>query len=336
MNELSRHIEILLLDNDCVIVPGFGGFMAHHRPAEYVAEAGLFYPPQRTLGFNPQLTINDSLLVQSYVEAYDISYPEAVKRIESEVAEIRQKIVIEGLYEFHGIGVITQGADGKYDFEPCTAGLLTPDLYALNSFAVEPMEHVLPTLEMPVVPLDANDEDEPSQQTEEPEETYDARTIEIKLHTLRNILVAAIVLLLFVFSSIPVGVGSNKVLTCSVIDTEFISSFIKENALLSKAESPSAAETAPAIAAPKDTIEASEPASEAYAIVLASRVTKSGAERYVAELVNAGLKEARMVQKGHMCKVVYGAYESADDAQAALRQLRQLGETFADAWIIRN
>ena len=94
MNELSRHIEILLLNNDCVIVPGFGGFMAHHRPAEYVDEAGMFYPPQRTLGFNSQLRLNDSLLAQSYVEAYDISYPEAVRRIEEEVAEIKQTISI--------------------------------------------------------------------------------------------------------------------------------------------------------------------------------------------------------------------------------------------------
>ena len=82
MNELSRHIEILLLDNDCVIVPDFGGFMAHHSPAELDKETGSFYPPQRTLGFNSQLTLNDSLLAQSYVEAYDISYPEDVLRIE--------------------------------------------------------------------------------------------------------------------------------------------------------------------------------------------------------------------------------------------------------------
>ena len=33
--ELERHIEILLLSNDCVIVPDLGGFMAHHREAGY-------------------------------------------------------------------------------------------------------------------------------------------------------------------------------------------------------------------------------------------------------------------------------------------------------------
>ena len=35
MIELAKHIEILLLDNDCVIVPEFGGFMAHHVNSVY-------------------------------------------------------------------------------------------------------------------------------------------------------------------------------------------------------------------------------------------------------------------------------------------------------------
>ena len=33
MIELARHIEILLLENDCVIIPDFGGFIAHYQPA---------------------------------------------------------------------------------------------------------------------------------------------------------------------------------------------------------------------------------------------------------------------------------------------------------------
>ena len=75
--QLNRHIEILLLANDCVIVPDFGGFITHNVPARYDESDNLFLPPLRTLGFNPQLRMNDSVLVQSYVEAYDISYPSA-------------------------------------------------------------------------------------------------------------------------------------------------------------------------------------------------------------------------------------------------------------------
>ena len=97
--ELGRHIEILLLSNDCVIVPDLGGFMAHHIEAHYDDEERVFLPPQRTLGFNPQLKLNDSLLAQSYIEAYDISYPEALRRIEEEVSELKQSLSNEGYYE---------------------------------------------------------------------------------------------------------------------------------------------------------------------------------------------------------------------------------------------
>ena len=38
MIELAQHIEALLLENDCVIVPGFGGFVAHYAPATHVKE----------------------------------------------------------------------------------------------------------------------------------------------------------------------------------------------------------------------------------------------------------------------------------------------------------
>ena len=78
--ELERHIEILLLSNDCVIVPNLGGFMAHHVDARYDERDYTFLPPLRTLGFNPKLRLNDSLLALSYVDAYDISYPDALAR----------------------------------------------------------------------------------------------------------------------------------------------------------------------------------------------------------------------------------------------------------------
>lgn len=62
MIELAQHIEALLLENDCVIVPGLGGFVAHYTPAMRVAEENTFLPPTRIIGFNPQLKMNDGLL----------------------------------------------------------------------------------------------------------------------------------------------------------------------------------------------------------------------------------------------------------------------------------
>ena len=167
MVELAKHIEILLLNNDCVIVPGFGGFMAHHVDSVYDEEEKMFLPPSRTLGFNPRLHINDSLLAQSYVEAYDISYPDAVKRIESEVAEMRQTINNQGFYELSDIGVIQTNDEGNLEFEPCSAGILTPELYALTSYEFnalsmlpEKQEITIPAIENAVSEVQIPNEEE--------------------------------------------------------------------------------------------------------------------------------------------------------------------------------
>lgn len=339
MNELSRHIEILLLDNDCVIVPNFGGFMAHHKPAEYDDETGLFYPPQRTLGFNPQLKLNDSLLAQSYVEAYDISYPEAVKRIENDITEIKQTIAIEGEYEFHGIGTVKKNTDCKYDFEPCMAGLLTPNLYALNTFSIDCI---------------ANEQVE-SERTQATVIPYQKKIVHaISGSAVRNIAAAAMILLLFIFSSIPAGLGSNKIITCSVLDTEFLVKFFKDNSfstdnstqttnLLStkttngeqNIKAATAIDNNVDTASTAVTVKKQEAIAESsnYFIVLASKVTKQGAEEFIAQLDKDGFNAARLQERGSIRKVVYGNYPTEESAQKALTELKKAGTAFDEAWI---
>ena len=207
--ELERHIEILLLSNDCVIVPGLGGFMAHHVDASYDEEDNLFLPPLRTLGFNPQLQLNDHLLVQSYIEAYDISYPEALRRIEEEVGELRQHIETTGTYELNDIGVLRLNNEGHYEFEPCEAGILTPEYYGLSSFGIRPLEG-LPQNK----PADAIDAKSLAKANKEPtpagisdsispeEEKGEDKAIVIRMSWLRNVAaIAAAVIAFFIIAS---------------------------------------------------------------------------------------------------------------------------------------
>ena len=123
MIELARHIEILLLDNDCVIVPGFGGFITHHVSARHIEEENLFLPPYRTIGFNPAMKLNDGLLVQSYMIAYDASYPEAVRIVNSRVEKLESILHKEGEYELHGIGLLRENVQGQYTFKPLESGI---------------------------------------------------------------------------------------------------------------------------------------------------------------------------------------------------------------------
>ena len=223
MIELERHIEILLLNNDCVIVPGLGGFMAYHVEARYDLRDSMFLPPLRALGFNPQLTsLNDSLLAQSYVEAYDISYPEATRRIEAEVAEVKEILDATGSYELHDIGTLYINKEGKLEYEPCEAGILSPSLYGLNAFEMKRLttdaeetatsHHIEtktkhekaienPTVDLPSAAAPQEGEQDTVINTEDDDKEA---TIHIKVSWIRNFAATAAAVIAFFLLSVPV------------------------------------------------------------------------------------------------------------------------------------
>ena len=372
VNELERHIEILLLSNDCVIVPDFGGFMAHHVDARYDGRDNMFLPPLRTVGFNPQLKMNDSLLAQSYVEAYDISYPEAIDRLANEVAEIRQRLENEGKYEINNIGTIYLNEDGNYTFEPCEAGILTPNYYGLGGFDMLPLStqeneptatfektnstNIAENIEInqeekqaePVVALqnatansvfDVNDDDEkPS-----------AEFILIKKSWLRNLAAACIAIIAFFAISTPLrtpNVQTSKIDTgmlTRIMPKELVTQNTHQTKLASKAENsekvlkinPETNKDANDEANEKKIDQAElKSAKPYYGIVLASRVTKRNAANYVETLQAKGFKAAKVVITATNVKVVYGSYETEGQAYKALHDLRN-NEVFADGWITK-
>ena len=142
MKELSRHIEVLLLENDCVIVPGLGGFIAHNKAAEFKDSANIFCPPLRTIGFNPQLTINDGLLAQSYMQSYDTDFPDASRKIESVVSQIKDSLYKNGQAELDNIGTLYYTMAGTYGFEPYGNAFFSPSLYGLGSFSISPLSEL--------------------------------------------------------------------------------------------------------------------------------------------------------------------------------------------------
>lgn len=138
MIELAKHIEVLLLENDCVIVPGLGGFIAHRRQASFSEHTGEFQPPLRTIGFNPQLVMNDGLLVQSYMQAYNTDFPDATRRIEKIVTEMKDQLYQQGQVELKNVGTIYYNMNGGYAFEPATSSFL---LQAYTVWKVSRFQH---------------------------------------------------------------------------------------------------------------------------------------------------------------------------------------------------
>jgi len=324
--ELDKHLELLLLSNDCVIVPGLGGFVAHHIDACYDEEEELMLPPRRALGFNPQLAINDSLLVQSYIEAYDISYPEALRRIEGEVEELKQEIVQNECFEMNGIGTFSLNEEGHYEFEPCEAGLLTPSLYGLGCLNI---------------PLLA----ETKVEGEETEKHKVNNVIE------KVIAVAVAVVCFFLISS---PVSNSYVIEApqqsavfnmsSENDTDMTMRVVAsvDSTLSSHQDSVKKMSIPLDSTTVKSTTETNEVNSQpvlkqkpshSYVIVLASEITRRNANAYVERLQQKGFDEARMSICNKMVRVVYGSYTTAEEAREALRSLRTTSSVFKEGWV---
>ena len=359
--ELERHIEILLLSNDCVIVPDFGGFMAHHVDAHYDEDEGLFLPPQRTLGFNPQLKINDSLLAQSYVEAYDISYPEAVLRIEDEVNELKMHLQTKGFYELSSIGTLEFNENGNYVFTPCEAGILTPDLYGLCSFEMTPLKisaaPVPETVEeeeeekeatqiFNINPLERDVETTEAEAEVEAEDEEEEDVVRIKFSWIRNAVAVAAILLAVFFAAMPTGKTEMMTRTISNINSNLFFGMMSKDTNTSKIEISKADIQKPTNKA--DTISKlekikteqavkAEPVKKGYCIVLASQVSKRNAEMFIERLKAKGLDSAEIYVKQKaqsIRRVVCGNFQTQEEAYNELRKIHK-DEELKDAWVYK-
>ena len=351
--ELERHIEILLLSNDCVIVPNLGGFVAHNIEARYEEQEQLFLPPLRTLGFNPQLTINDSLLVQSYIEAYDISYPVALQRIEGEVEELKQHLQNEGSYELNDIGILALNEDGNYVFTPCEAGILTPTLYGLSSVEMARLDvQSQPT----DVPATAKDEatharivdmssltPETELDADDLDESEENDVVRIKYTWIRNTVAIAAILLAAFILVLPTGKTEMMTRTISNINNSLLFGMMSKDTNISeikiKKEDTSLKTTSVDTILKRDTakvIQSDQNSSikNGYCIVLASHVGKQNAEMFVEILKKKGLDSAEVYVHNNVRRVICGNFQTQSEAYQALYQINK-NKGLEEAWVYK-
>ncbi len=349
MIELSRHIESLLLKNDCVIVPGLGGFITQYVPARYVADEQLFLPPFRSVGFNPQLAINDGLLVQSYMQAYDTNYPETVKLINNAVSQLKKRLHEEGEYELAGIGTLTISIDGKYNFAPCEAGVLSPELYGLDAVSVEETEQTVASSRHTGK---AEGKDDP--ESDKSATSKGNYTISINRELVNYAAAAVVAVCFYLLWATPLGNSPKEEQQAASVIYEQLFTPAKPavekaavpqpqpdslNALSTLSEQEATqeqtAEQAPQPQAQAQPAQAEEPQPVAgrYAIVLVSAISQKNAEAFSQEMNGKGCTDARPYKHGKMVRVVCGNYPTEAEAQAALSKLRK-DDAFAEAWVM--
>ncbi|MDE6577466.1 MAG: hypothetical protein K2J82_01595 [Muribaculaceae bacterium] len=118
MNNLSLHIEYLLLRHDCVIVPGLGAFIATQTKARIDHENGVILPPMRTVMFNHSVTVDDGLLANSFARKSGLSFEDARQIIFREVNILKSEISTNGKYSLGKLGTFFLGDENTLFFSP--------------------------------------------------------------------------------------------------------------------------------------------------------------------------------------------------------------------------
>ena len=359
MIELVQHIETLLLENDCVIVPGFGGFVAHYSPATRVKEENIFLPPTRTIGFNPQLKLNDGVLVQSYMSAYDTSFADASRIVEKEVNEFIGLLHEEGKAHLDNIGEIHYNIYGNYEFVPYDYKITTPSLYGLDSFEIHELS-ALQQKEKVLIPT-------------YPEKEKKTFEISINRAYLRNAaaMIAAIVLF-FAFSTPVENTDVQKNNYAQLLPSELFEQIEKQSVAITpvyvkndaaqqakkfsassastktssaKKHTTDKAKTSKPIAvrevkvvkqetaAPAPAVKSQESANHPFHIIVAGGISLKDAEAIATQLKSKGFADAKALNTDDKVRVSISSFNNRDEATKQLLELRK-NETYKNAWLL--
>lgn len=138
--DITAFIRELLFSHDCVIVPGFGGFIGNYTPARIDKVTSTFYPPVRQISFNRNLNHNDGLLVGRISGHAKLNYGDSRNLVEEFVDGLRKKLDKGEKVVFDHIGSFINNQEGNVQFEPDRDVNYNLGSYGLESFQFSPLE----------------------------------------------------------------------------------------------------------------------------------------------------------------------------------------------------
>ncbi|MCI1648675.1 MAG: SPOR domain-containing protein [Bacteroides sp.] len=348
MIELAQHIEALLLENDCVIIPGLGGFVAHYVPTTHIKEENIFLPPTRVIGFNPQLKMNDGLIVQSYMTVYGTNFSDATKMVEHQVKEISAILQENGKIELPNIGELHYTIDNKYNFIPYDDKITTPFLYGLDMFVMKELSAIKEEKNPKNIPFPA-----PT--------TNKQTTIKLYSGYLAKTAAIAAIIILSIFFSTPIqntevmkenyakllpeelfekiekqSLVFNPVIIKETPTINNSTSAIKKNTTKEKAITPKVAVKSAAVTKVKvNAVKVIPSISKPYHIIIASLGTEKDAQHMAAQLNENGFSSAKAIIGGDKMRVSINSYETESKAYQVLSDMRQ-NEKYKNAWILKQ
>ena len=333
MLRIVGHIESLLLRNDCVIIPRFGGFVLREVPASFEETGALFCPPHKEISFNTNLRHTDGLLAESYMQVYDVDYGNASEMLERDVEALEKCLREEKCLDCGKIGSFRLGDEGQLIFTPGESALWNASFYGLETYH-------FPKL----APLPA---EKPELWVETQKSEKDVIYIPVNRRLLRVVAGAAAACALFFLVSTPVKEVNPAAYTASFVPREMMAVSMmrtdvpKEEAVaLASAETTGEVKDEPVMEKPKEMASEAEPAEKVevakapevktapavrqkmFHIIIASFPNEQQADEYISTVDRQVCTGVDKIMRDGKCRVYAARFD-------ALRK----HEKYKDAWL---
>lgn len=306
---ISKAVSELLLEHDCVILSGFGGFVASYAPVQRHPVTHVFQPPSKHLLFNSQLKTDDGLLVQRLMPTQSMDYAVCRQWLTEFTELMEQRILAGERTELPHLGTFTADPERVIRFEKdYTINFLS------ESFGLYPLQ-AAPILRVSTAPLI---EKEPVVLPLYPEKKSKGRKI-IGLIAAASVVVAAALIL-------PQTLGTG---TFSMGFDALIQKNVQE-ALVFKSTSNMPSVRKSVLPEPESTFNLAEAKIFLVAGCFSTRINADGMVSYLQE---KGFDAQVLDQTpAGLHRVVYGSYPSISEASAELAQIKKgLNE---EAWLL--
>jgi hypothetical protein len=137
---LDTYIYPLLGEYDCVIVPGFGGFVANRVGASINSDNHQMSPPKREVSFNRNLLRNDGLLVDAIADKQDVRFEQASEQVKARVVVLNRDLLEGKQLSFDKIGVVEMDTNGTVLFSPDKSSLFHNESFGFVPFHSPPIQ----------------------------------------------------------------------------------------------------------------------------------------------------------------------------------------------------
>lgn len=132
--QLSTYIKDLLYRYECVIIPGFGAFLANYTTASIDAESHTFNPPGKSVSFNKQLQTNDGLLANYVASVEGTTYEKALEKIRNFTGKLSIRLMNGDIATLEGIGDFKLNHEGNVRFTPSNTENFNTASFGLTTF----------------------------------------------------------------------------------------------------------------------------------------------------------------------------------------------------------